>query len=95
MRIGILLHLKIVAVALEFTRLGTAQATVLVPSVLQVLLVVMEVHQLALLAATPPQEQVLARKLRLDPLPQSKHQRLLPTTKYHPQIKLPVPQRRI
>ena len=45
---------------LEFTRLGTAQATVLVPSVLQVLLVVMEVHQLALLELTPPLEQALA-----------------------------------
>ena len=65
MRIGILLHLKIVAVALEFTRLGTAQATVLVPSVLQVLLVVMEVHQLALLASTPSLEQALVLNVLL------------------------------
>ena len=74
MRIGILLHLKIVAVALEFTRLGTAQATVLVPSVLQVLLVVREVQHSALLASTPSPEQALVPNVLLVATPQQLEQ---------------------
>ena len=70
----LMLHWKIVTVALEFTRLGTAQATVLVPSVLQVLLVVREVQHSALLASTPSPEQALVPNVLLVATPQQLEQ---------------------